>query len=405
MSTIERGVSTIPTPGYAETAQTRLEDLRRWREQIPHFVIPPAADATQRLSAVAAIPPEFIELTNVAVANQTSLMRADGAMPAQVRDLMSYADAYAPLVDELEALAQFLDHSVTAARNQAATEALTTYALAQRLATAGNGAPRAPRRRHAPCAGTHQETIARGARAKGGGAGGEGGGQGREAREKGAESAAGSGGGDGSDDGRAVTFRSIVLRGRICGAAAALGRRFLARGRRPGGRRSTFVTPRRVFVTPSRPFIPRNRPVCAGRRSCAYTWVERRANMKRAMLIVAAAALCVAGSALADAGGLIGSGTRTEDSGQVMGSGNAAGQTVGSGGFTASSQDGQVLGSGGRSDSGSGSSQTTADAGGLIGSGTRADDSGLSVRVVRLFDDSSVLVVSSDQGTFVIPIE
>ena len=134
MSTIERGVSTIPTPGYAETAQTRLEDLRRWREQIPHFVIPPAADATQRMSAVAAIPPEFIELTNVAVANQTSLVRPDGATPAQVRDLMSYADAYAPLVDELEALAQFLDHSVTAARNQAATEALTTYALAQRLA-------------------------------------------------------------------------------------------------------------------------------------------------------------------------------------------------------------------------------------------------------------------------------
>ena len=144
--------------------------------------------------------------------------------------------------------------------------------------------------------------------------------------------------------------------------------------------------------------------------------------MKRAMLIVAAAALCVAGSALADAGGLIGSGTRAEDSGQVMGSGNAAGQTVGSGGFTASSQDGQMMGSGGRSgDAG----QTTAAAGGLIGSGTRADDggqvigsgsavptgnggylgSGLSVRVVRLFDDSSVLVVSSGQGTFVIPIE
>ena len=134
MSTIERGVSTAPAPGYAQTAQNRLDDLRRWREQIPHFVIPPAADATQRMSAVAAIPPEFIELTNVAVANQTSLVRLDGATPAHVRDLMAYADAYAPLVGELQALAQFLDHSVTAARNQAATEALTTYALAQRLA-------------------------------------------------------------------------------------------------------------------------------------------------------------------------------------------------------------------------------------------------------------------------------
>ena len=69
--------------------------------------------------------------------------------------------------------------------------------------------------------------------------------------------------------------------------------------------------------------------------------------MKRAVLIVAVAALCVAGSAVAQdrSGGLIGSGTRTEDSGQVVGSGNAAGQMVGSGGFTMSTKD-QYLGNG-----------------------------------------------------------
>lgn len=144
--------------------------------------------------------------------------------------------------------------------------------------------------------------------------------------------------------------------------------------------------------------------------------------MKRAMLIGAVAALCVAGSAVAEEStGLIGSGTRAGDNGQVVGSGNAAGQTLGSGGFTASSQDSQILGSGARSADGS---QTTADAGGLIGSGTRAEDSGqvigsgnavptanggsfgsgLAARLLRLFDGSSLLVVSSDQGTFVIPL-
>lgn len=108
--------------------------------------------------------------------------------------------------------------------------------------------------------------------------------------------------------------------------------------------------------------------------------------MKRAMLIVAVAALCVAGAAEAeDRGGLIGSGTRTDDSGQVIGSGNAAGQTIGSGGFTTSTQD-QMMGSGGRSEDG-----------GYLGSG-------LSIRQVRLFDGSSLLVVSSDKGTFIIPI-
>jgi len=137
--------------------------------------------------------------------------------------------------------------------------------------------------------------------------------------------------------------------------------------------------------------------------------------MKRAVLMVAVAALCVAGSAVAqDRSGLIGSGTRSEDSGQMMGSGNAAGQTMGSGGFTTSSQDsGQVLGSGARSeDTGGliGSGTRTMDAGGLIGSGTRQQmdggylGSGLSVREIPLLDGSSLLVVRSDQGTFIIPI-
>ena len=87
-----------------------------------------------RLSHAASVPSVFIELTNVAVANQTGLVRADGVPPAEVRDLVAYADAYVPLADELEALAQFIRYSTTAARNQAGTEALTTYSLAQRLA-------------------------------------------------------------------------------------------------------------------------------------------------------------------------------------------------------------------------------------------------------------------------------
>ena len=118
---------------HAEAAQLRLEELRQWREQIPRFAIPETADAMQRLSQAASVSPVFIELTNVAVANQTALVRADGTSPAEVRDLLAYADAYVALPDELEAVAQFIRFSTTAARNLAGTEALTTYALAQRL--------------------------------------------------------------------------------------------------------------------------------------------------------------------------------------------------------------------------------------------------------------------------------
>ena len=129
---------------HTEAAQQRLQELRRWLELIPHFVMPASIDETQRLSAAASVAPEFIELTNVAVANQTALVRPDGATPAEVRDLVSYADAYDPLADELEAVTQFIRHSVIAARNLAGTEALTRYALAQRLAKQRRTAHLAP---------------------------------------------------------------------------------------------------------------------------------------------------------------------------------------------------------------------------------------------------------------------
>ena len=136
MATNENGVSTTTTPNnvHAETAQARVEELRRWREQIPNFVIPAAANDMRRLTNAAAVPPEFVELTNLAVANQAALVRAEAVTPAEVRDLTRYADAYAPLADELEALAQFLRYSVKVARSKVGYEALTTYALARRLA-------------------------------------------------------------------------------------------------------------------------------------------------------------------------------------------------------------------------------------------------------------------------------
>ena len=107
--------------------------MRRWREQIPRFAIPASTDATRRLSNVASLPADFIELTNLALANHGALVRLEGATPAQIRDLVAYADAFGPLADELEALAQFIRYSTASARNTAGSEALTTYALAVRL--------------------------------------------------------------------------------------------------------------------------------------------------------------------------------------------------------------------------------------------------------------------------------
>jgi hypothetical protein len=68
-------------------------------------------------------------------------VRGEGITPAESRDLMRYAEAYSPRADELEALGRF---SVNAARNAAGSEALTVYALAQRLAKRREHAGLAP---------------------------------------------------------------------------------------------------------------------------------------------------------------------------------------------------------------------------------------------------------------------
>ena len=147
MSTKENAVSTVEateTIPYVELAQARLQELRTTREQIPRLVIPQSSKDRARLVSAANVPPEFVELTVVAVANHKSLVREEGATPAEMRDLVSYADAFGPYADELEAFAQFVRYSVDAARHAVGSEALAIYAIAQRLAKLPKTAALAP---------------------------------------------------------------------------------------------------------------------------------------------------------------------------------------------------------------------------------------------------------------------
>ena len=134
MSTKENIVPVVENTKHTDEAQSRLQELRQMRDRIPRFVIPADPRETNRLSSAASVPAAFVELTLVATVNEPPLARGEAASPAETRDLMSYADAYEPVADELEALAQFVRHSVTAARNKAGSEALTTYSLTRRLA-------------------------------------------------------------------------------------------------------------------------------------------------------------------------------------------------------------------------------------------------------------------------------
>jgi hypothetical protein len=127
-------VPVTPTePSYADSALARVEDIRVMRDKIPNLVIPETKGARSRLANAASVPKVFVELATVAVKSKPVLVRASQNV-AEDSDLASYADAYGPVADELEALASFVRHSVTLALNKVGSGALTTYSLAQRLA-------------------------------------------------------------------------------------------------------------------------------------------------------------------------------------------------------------------------------------------------------------------------------
>src|SRR5215211_2131870 len=118
---VSKGLSTEVTlsTSNTESAQALLQEVRQMRARVPHFVIPTSARERARMNSTASLPPDFVELTAVAVANENSLVRGDGLAPAEMRDLTGYAESYLPFADELEALAQFIRHSATVARHTA----------------------------------------------------------------------------------------------------------------------------------------------------------------------------------------------------------------------------------------------------------------------------------------------
>jgi hypothetical protein len=123
----------LPDASYHETAQAFVEHLRSMREKIPHFTVPTLKGGRKTLATVASLPPEFLEVTTVARTNNPALVRGEATTPAESRNLLTYADAYGPVADELEAMAQFVRFSIAAAKSKAGYEALNTYAIAQRL--------------------------------------------------------------------------------------------------------------------------------------------------------------------------------------------------------------------------------------------------------------------------------
>src|SRR3954463_10774934 len=135
---------TTPATSHKDAAAEIIDEIRGLKDRIPRFVIPESRAARRRLARAASVPLQFIDLTSMATRNNEDLARGGNSGPDQIKDLTSYAEAYGPLADELEAMALFVRHSVRTAKNQAGSNALMTYAMAQRLAKRPETASLAP---------------------------------------------------------------------------------------------------------------------------------------------------------------------------------------------------------------------------------------------------------------------
>ena len=120
---------------HNEAVQAFIQKVRALRQEIPNLVLRSTPDETKRLNSAASVPPEFIHLAASAVEN-TPLLALNGSEdPNVARDLVSYAQAYTALAEEVEALGKTLRNSIATAKNRAGRFALNAYAISARLAT------------------------------------------------------------------------------------------------------------------------------------------------------------------------------------------------------------------------------------------------------------------------------
>jgi hypothetical protein len=141
---IENEVPVTTQPSYMEGAVALIDDIRALKDRVPKFVIPGSKKAGREIASAASVPPQFVDLAALAIRNHEELTRGGSFGLPQIRDRVSYAEAYGPVADELEAMASFVRHSVRTAQNEAGSTALTTYALAKRLAKRPETAALAP---------------------------------------------------------------------------------------------------------------------------------------------------------------------------------------------------------------------------------------------------------------------
>src|ERR1051325_8362896 len=116
-------VTPIVVPvSHAEAARQLSESLRAMQSTIEGFVLPPQPlDAQSRLRGHRTLPDAFFLELAVAIESSEAFVKALEAAslpltPAEIREMLRYAEAYLPFADALERFARGVRHTVAARR-------------------------------------------------------------------------------------------------------------------------------------------------------------------------------------------------------------------------------------------------------------------------------------------------
>jgi hypothetical protein len=119
---------------YRSLAQSLIDQLRAYRQQIPRFTFSPEKHFSKRMITLASVPAEFIQIVSTSVGNAPELTSPGLASSEDLRDRLSFSISFTAVVDEMAAMTNATRYTVTEAFASAAADALIIYALAKRLA-------------------------------------------------------------------------------------------------------------------------------------------------------------------------------------------------------------------------------------------------------------------------------
>ncbi len=131
------------SPAHLDDATAMISELQAMGQRVPAFSFPADGNSNRKLTATATVPQAAI-LKMTALVQTRPLLTGSDIGPAELREMVSIAQAYAPVPDEAEAFAGALRHTINSIMAKAGSTVLSAYETAKRQSKRPEGADLRP---------------------------------------------------------------------------------------------------------------------------------------------------------------------------------------------------------------------------------------------------------------------